>query len=111
MISKRNKVNEIGEICLKTPNMMLGYSLMLSMKKEYGFRTFLDTAVLLDLKYYFKNIRNVSKSESLCFYEYAWTDYFKSPQTLGQDKLLSTGHAIQYVKGVSCVWNIAFLLT
>ena len=83
--------------------MMIGYSLMMSMKKEYGFRTFLDTAVILNLKYYFKNINNVSKSESLCFYEYPWMEYLKSPQTLAQDKLLSTGHAIQYVKGVSVV--------
>ena len=59
---------------------------MLSMKKEYGFRTFLDTAVILNLKHYFKNIHNVSKSESLCFYEYPWVDYFQSPQILGQDQ-------------------------
>ena len=74
---------------------------MLSMKLEYGFRTFLDTAVLLDLKHYFKNIKNVSNSESLCFYEYPWKDYVQSPQSLSVDKQLSTGSAIQYVKGVS----------
>ena len=83
--------------------MMLGYAIMLSMKLEYGFRTFLDTAVLLNLKHYFKNIKNVSNSESLCFYEYPWKDYYHSPQALASDKFLSTGHAIQYVKGVGII--------
>ena len=80
--------------------MMIGYAIMLAMKLEYGFRTYLDTAVLLDLQHYFTSIKNVSNTESLCFYEYPWTDYFKPPQSLARDKKLSTGHAIQYVKGV-----------
>ena len=83
--------------------MMIGYSIMLSMKIEYGFRTFLDTAVLLNLKHYFKNIKNVSNSESLCFYEYPWKDYLQSPQSLASDEPLSNGHAIQYVKGVGII--------
>ena len=82
---------------------MIGYAIMLSMKLEYGFRTYLDTAVLLDLQHYFTNIKNVSNSESLCFYEYPWTDYFESPQSLASDKKLSTGRAIQYVKGVGTI--------
>ena len=80
--------------------MMIGYAIMLSMKKEYGFRTYLDTTVILNLKHYFQNTNNVYRSESLCFNEYPWRDYFQSPQNLAQDKQLSIGHAIQYVKGV-----------
>jgi len=89
--------------------MMLGYSLMMSMTNEYGFRTFLDAPVFLNLKNYFKNINhNVSKTETLCFDEYPWIDYNYSPQSLGYDKLLSTGHAIQYVRGV-CLLFYLFL--
>ena len=82
-------------------NMMLGYSIMLSMAKEYRFRTFLDEAVLLDLERYFQNIRNVSKLESLCFTEYPWIDYMQSPQNLASDKTLAVGHAIQYCNEVT----------
>ena len=85
--------------------MMIGYAIMLSMKREYGFRTFLDTAVLLDLQHYFTNIKNIPNSESLCFYEYPWTYYFESPQSLASDINLSTGHAIQYVKGVGTIFD------
>ena len=91
--------------------MMIGYAIMLSMKIEYGFRTFLDTAVLLNLKHYFKNIKNVSNSESLCFYEYPWKEYLQSPQSLASDKYLSTGHAIQYVKGVGIISSYYFCVT
>ena len=80
---------------------MLGYSIMLSMAKEYGFRTFLDEAVLLDLEWYFQDIRNVSKLESLCFTEYPWIDYMQSPQNLAFDKTLAVGHAIQYCNEVN----------
>ena len=82
---------------------MIGYAIMLSMKLEYDFRTFLDTAVVLELQHYFKQIKNVSNTESLCFNEYPWTDYNKSPQSLASDKKLSTGRAIQYVKGVGTI--------
>ena len=82
-------------------NMMLGYSMMLSMAKEYGFRTFLDEVVLLNLERYFQNIRNVSKLESLCFTEYPWIDYMQSPQNLALDKTLSVGHSIQYCNEVN----------
>ena len=82
---------------------MIGYAIMLSMKLEYGFRTYLDTAVLLDLQHYFTSIKNVSNSESLCFYEYPWTDYLESPQSLASDLKLSTGRAIQYLKGVDTI--------
>ena len=80
---------------------MLGYSIMLSMAKKYGFRTFLDELALLNLERYFQNIRNVSKLESLCFTEYPWIDYLQSPQNLAIDKTLSVGHAIQYCKEVN----------
>ena len=80
---------------------MLGYSIMLSMAKKYGFRTFLDEVALLNLERYFQNIRNVSKLESLCFTEYPWIDYLQSPQNLALDKTLSVGHAIQYCKEVN----------
>ena len=85
-------------------NLMIGYAIMLSMKLEYGFPTFLDTAVVLELQHYFKQIKNVSNTESLCFNEYPWTDYNKSPQSLARDKKLSTGRAIQYIKGVHIIF-------
>ena len=88
--------------------MMLGYAIMLAMKREYGFRTFLDTNVLLNLKQYFKSISDVNGSESLCFTEYPWTDYMSTPQLLSQDKQLSTGHAIRYVDDVSR--NLCYIL-
>ena len=91
----------IFQVYGRLANMMLGYAIMFSMMKEYGLRTFLDTVVLLHLKKYFKNINGISKSESLCFIEYPWTDYQYSPQRLAEDKVFSTGHAIQYVKAVS----------
>ena len=75
--------------------------MMLSMAKEYGFRTFLDEVVLLNLERYFQNIRNVSKLESLCFTEYPCIDYMQSPQNLALDKTLSVGHAIQYCNEVN----------
>ena len=74
---------------------------MLSMKKEYGFRTFLDSYVLANLQKYFKNVNQIPQLEQLCSDKYLWTDVNKSPQHLANDSDLSTGHAISYVTGVS----------
>ena len=80
---------------------MMGYAIMLSMKKEYGFRTFLDSYVLRNLQNYFKNINQIPELEQLCLDEYIWTEANMPPQHLANDSELSTGHVLSYVTGVS----------
>ena len=79
-------------------NCMMGYAIMLSMKREYGFRTYLDSYVLANLQMYFKNINQIPRLEQLCGDGYTWEEYFMGPQYLAKDTKLSKGRAISIVK-------------
>ena len=88
-------------------NSMLGYALMLSMKEIYDFRTYLYRRVLSVLKRYFRNIDQIQRVESVCSQNCSWTDYFKSPDKLARDPILSKGNAISYLDDVSkrCIFH------
>ena len=74
---------------------------MLSMKKEYGFSSYLESRLLANLQEYFNNINGIPKLEELCIDEYLWLKVNNmSPQQLAGDNKLSRGHAISYVPGV-----------
>jgi hypothetical protein len=82
---------------------MLGYAIMLAMKLEFGFRTFLHGQCLEHLSYFFKHIDHVESLDSLCDEEntFPWEDYLKKPDMLAEHPKLSKGHAIDYVNDVS----------
>ena len=84
-------------------NSMLGYAILLSMKQNFAFRTFLNDQALNELKKYFVNIDEqlVKPLDAICPQNCNWTDYLYSPKSLAFDPILSKGHTISYLDDVS----------
>ena len=90
---------------------MLGYAIMLPMKMEYGFSSYLDPRVLANLQNYFKGINDIPKLEELCVDEYWWRAVNNtSPQQLADNDDLSKGHAISYAPGVCVYASYRFII-
>ena len=80
---------------------MLGYSLQMAVKREYGFRTYLNQTVLSELQYYLKSLTNdVSSIEDLCEDQYPWESYARPLQDIGSDLDWTRGRMIFYIEGV-----------
>ena len=91
---------------------MLGYAIMLSMKREYGFSSYLDSRILENLQKYFRGINEIPKLEELCVDGYLWRAVQNmSPQQLADNSELSKGHAISYVPDVCLHANCRFIIT
>ena len=90
---------------------MLGYAIMLSMKREYGFSSYLDSRILANLQKYFRGINEIPKLEELCVDEYLWRAVQNmSPQQLADNNELSKGHAISYAPGVCVYASYRFII-
>ena len=84
---------------------MFGYALLLAIKEQLFFRTYLNNKTINQLKKYFTNINEkiIQPVESICPENCNWINYFYSPKRLTLDPTLSKGHTISYLDDVSRV--------
>ena len=75
---------------------MLGYSLMVAMKRVFGFRTFVASVHLRDLDVYFENATAVTSLDRLCDEgrSYEWVEHLTAP------KFVPVGKAVNFCEGV-----------
>lgn len=67
-------------------NQMMGYAMMLTLRKLFNLQTFLEPEVVSALQRYFVNIDQIPTWDSLCRESYPWTTFMSAPALLNQSE-------------------------
>ena len=78
---------------------MMIYSLLLSLKRRFGFNVYMEQHVKDNLNFYFDNVNAIPSLDQLCLDSYPWETMKFSPLNF-EDEFAQTGFAYEFPERV-----------